>query len=103
MLGAKDLVTPVNRRLLVEIHTLPDMKTTSGVLLPEDFEKHTEKYARVTIVATATDCHEAYLAHIGRDAIVEKSMIENLQVGSRILNMVLENYVLALVRETDES
>ena len=103
MLEAKGLLIPVNRRLLVEVHHPPDAKTEFGVLLPEDFKKHTEKYARVTIVAVASSCHETYLNHVNGDAMVERSMIEDLQVGPHVISMILENYVLALVRETDES
>ena len=103
MFEAKNLLIPVNRRLLVEVHSPPDAKTKSGVLLPEEFKKHTEKYARVTIMAVASSCHDSYLNHLNRDAIVEKSMIEDLQVDSHSINMILENYVLALIKEKNES
>jgi len=103
VIETEGLLIPVNRRLLVEVHRPPDAKTESGVLLPEDFKKHTEKYARVTIVAAASSCHETYLDHVSGDAIVEKSMIEELPVGPRVVSMILENYVLALVRGTDGS
>jgi hypothetical protein len=103
MFEIRDLLIPVNRRLLVEIHNPPDTKMKSAVLLPEEFKKHTEKYARVTIMAAASSCHESYLDHLGRDAIIEKSMIEDFQVGPHSVNMILENYVLALIKEKNES
>ncbi len=103
MFSTTDHLIPVNRRLLVEVHKKEEPRTTAGVLLPEDFNRHAEKYVRVTILAAASNCHKSYLDHLNQDAIVEKSMIEDLEVGSRPMTMIQENYVLVLVKDQKEN
>ena len=103
MFDEKDRLIPVNRRLMIEEQKHLENRTEFGVLLPEDFKKHSERYVKVAIVSVAADCREIYLNHVGLDAIVEKSMIEELHIGACTVSMVLENYVIALLRETNES
>ena len=93
-----NLLVPTNRRLLVEPLAPGDEKTESGVLLPDGFNKTEDKYTRVKVISAASSCAEVFSSHITKDVIVEKSMIEEFYVAGTKFNLVLENYVLALVK-----
>jgi len=98
MFDNRELLVPVNRRLLIKVEDLNPAETKSGVLLPDDFNKESDTYIRAKIVAAAPDCNGAYVNHLDKDVVVEKSMIEEFTVGANSVKMILENYVLALVK-----
>ena len=97
-------IVPVNRRLLVSVGKVKEDKTDSGFILPKDFNKDDSAHERVVILAVAADCNSQFKDSVGQEAIVEKTMVETLHLGHREINIVLENYVVALLsRENNET
>ena len=99
MFDPDDALLPVNRRIMVSSATQSENTTESGFILPQDFKRDADLHARVTILAAAGDCSPVFRESIGHEAIVEKTMIETLRVGGRNIDVVLENYIVALLKE----
>ena len=96
---------PVNRHLLVIPHETRKPKNTSGVLLPEDFEKEKGRYSLVTVIDVASDCASEFkkfsFSNYGeatsKRAIVQTSMLEKVEVGEKKYFLILENYVMGIL------
>ena len=97
---------PVNRHLLIVPHfAKKEDKTESGIFLPEDnTRKEDVRHIVATVVDVASDCNETYkiygkdmLPH-GRDIIVDSAMIEEIPYKGKSFYLILENYVVGLLR-----
>ncbi len=93
---------PVNRHLLVVPHH-KDNETESGVLLPDDFAEKKQRFIVATVLATADDCSPALKSSrystIGESQIIiDRSMLETIIVGPKEYNIILENYVVGILR-----
>lgn len=98
---------PVNRHLAIVPHFKQE-ETESGVLLPEDFKKEESRFIKATVIDVATDCKEDFkslrYASVGtKEVVIDKSMIEEIEVGEKTHYMILENYVVGIYRRPDES
>ena len=93
---------PVNRHLLIVPHFA---KKESGIFLPEDnTRKEGMRHVVATVVDVASDCNETYkiygkdmMPH-GRDIIVDSAMIEEIPYKGKSFYLILENYVVGLLR-----
>ena len=97
---------PVNRHLLVLPHHRK-AETQAGVLLPEDFETTRNRYITATVLAVAADCSKAiketkYNSNQDNKIIIDSSMLECIQVDDKEYNVILENYVVGILRGPDE-
>jgi len=96
---------PVNRHLLIIPHTKKKEQTRGGVLLPDGFDDTPGRYSVVTVVDAASDCSkdfkrfslERYTETIDRKAVVETSMIEEIEVNDKKHHLILENYVVGII------
>ena len=85
---------PVNRHLLVELEVEVEEESTSTFLLPEGYKsKNVERYEKVTILQHADDCK---ITHLG-EAIVESSMLEEININNTTYHIIPENYVVLLL------
>ena len=93
---------PRNRHLLVEL--LPEEEEQeSAVLLPDNYKPKTEQYVPVKVIDQAPDCkidNDIYPGpHAeGNIVIVENSMLNEIKYGDKTFHIVLENYVLGVVK-----
>tara|TARA_R100000005_G_scaffold96017_1_gene80120 strand:+ start:5290 stop:5574 length:285 start_codon:yes stop_codon:yes gene_type:complete len=87
---------PVNRMIMLEVEKAQEEEAT--VLLPEGY-KPPEQYGFAKIVETASDCKGDF--SVGDEIIFENSMLQTVNLGEEEINLLLENYVLAItnVRE----
>jgi len=98
---------PLNRYVTIVPH-FGTKKTDNGVLLPEDFKEKESRFVKATIVEIATDCKED-LKRMQRTsktevtAIVDRSMIEVVELADRKHHVILENYILGVYRRPDEN
>lgn len=107
MSGLPFRIKPVNRHLLVIPHTQKN-ETTTGVLLPDDFQPEEDRYIEATVVDVATDCNPQFkhLRHGAIDnkkIIIDRTMIEEVKLKEKTHFMILENYVVGVYRRHDES
>jgi hypothetical protein len=86
---------PQNRHLLVELIEA-EAEPPPAILVPDDYVvSPTEQYQLVRVLATAPDSHHK----VGQCAVVEGHMLKSVTVRGQIHQLVLENYVLALVED----
>ena len=86
---------PVNRMIVVDLGEEEEQEQ-SMVLLPEGV-KPPERYGIGIVKSIANDCN--INVSEGDEIIFESAMLQTVPVGDDELNMVLENYVLAVTSE----
>lgn len=87
---------PVNRHLRISLNKT-QQKTETGVLLPETFAKEVEKYQKVKLLSAAEDCNSIFIISVGKEAYVEKSMIQEINISGQSIGLILENYVVGVL------
>ena len=99
---------PVNRHLLVVPHNSEEKEETeTSVLLPEGYAPKKSRYGLATVVDIAEDCGSAFKslrvpASEPKVVIIDNSMIEEVDVDGKAYSLVLENYVVGILRGADE-
>jgi len=88
--------TPKNRYLLVELQEDPT-KEESAVLLPDDYKPKKSGYAVAKVLKTSCDKDHRPIVNEGDVAIINRSMVEEIEVGTSTHSIVLENYVLGVI------
>jgi len=89
-------IEPQNRHLLVEVLE-SDQEDKPTILVPDDYAlKAATEHELVRILATSPD---SPLFEVGQCAVVEGHMVKNVKVGDVTHQLILENYVLALVKD----
>lgn len=101
------VLKPVNRHLTIIPHVKKN-ETTSGVILPEDFEIEEDRYITATVMDVSPDCSPAIRTLRGsssnsRTIVVDRSMVEEIVVQDKSYYTVLENYVVGIMRGIDEN
>ena len=96
---------PLNRHITIVPHFTKKKET--DVLLPEGYKQQESRFVKATIVDVASDCtetlrHARYTGQGGCEVVVDRSMIEEVEIGERTHYVVLENYVLGIYRRPDE-
>jgi len=91
---------PVNRYIQIK---LPQVvaQTPSGIVLPDDYKPTEERHITVEVAAYASDVRfKDQLVMCGDRAsvIVDKSMIEEITVDNERINVVLDNYVVGIIK-----
>ena len=107
MSGVPFRFKPVNRHLLVVPHTQKN-ETTTGVLLPDDFQPDEDRYIEATVIDIASDCSAQFkhlrYNHLDNNRVVlDRTMIEEVRLKEKTHYMILENYVVGVYRRPDES
>ena len=100
---------PVNRHIVVVPH-IKKNETQSGVLLPENFvrDDDEDRYITATVVSVAKDCAPAFQNLNSRTVedkliVVDKSMIEDIALNDKTYHVILENYVIGILRGLNEA
>lgn len=99
---------PVNRHMLIVPHDSEKKEgEPSGVLLPDDYRPSEERFVVATVVDVAPDCASQFQklrrgTFSERNIVVDRSMIEEISVKGKVSHLILENYVVGLLRGIDE-
>ena len=101
------MLKPVNRHISIVPH-FKDEKTDSGVILPDDFKQEEARFIKATVIDISSDCkkdfQELRYGVIGpKEIVVDKTMIESVEIGDKTHYMILENYVVGIYRRPNES
>jgi co-chaperonin GroES (HSP10) len=88
--------TPKNRYLLIELQEAPATEK-STVLLPDDYKPKKSGYAMARVLKTSCDKNHQPIVQEGDVAIINRSMVEEVEVGTTTHSIVLENYVLGVI------
>tara|TARA_Y100001937_G_scaffold121610_1_gene180672 strand:- start:129 stop:434 length:306 start_codon:yes stop_codon:yes gene_type:complete len=87
---------PLNRYIEIEIEPIKAPQTESGILLPSDFKVQEARHACVKVKSWDNEVRFADSLTENSWLIVDKSMIEEVNVRGNAINLVLDNYVLGL-------
>jgi co-chaperonin GroES (HSP10) len=101
------VLKPVNRHMLIVPHIEEKGEQHSGVLLPDNYKPQEERYIVATVVDVASDCASQFQklrrgTFSERSIVVDRSMIEEVQVKGKVNHLILENYVVGLLRGHNE-
>jgi len=99
---------PVNRHFLIVPHYEPKLEeSSSAVLLPEGYEPPKSRHIVATVVDVAPDCSEHFRklrrgTFAEKLVIVDRNMIEEINVDNKTNYLILENYVVGILRGINE-
>ena len=101
------MLKPVNRHIAIVPHFKQE-KTDTGVILPDDYKQEESKFIKATVIDVASDCkkdfHHLKYGRVGpKEIVVDKSMIEEVDIDGKSHYMILENYVVGIYRRPNES
>ena len=88
---------PVNRYIQIKLPELIS-QTSTGIVLPDDFKPTEERYGVVTVMNYAKDVRfKDQLAH-DPQVVVDRSMIEEITINNEKINIILDNYVVGIIK-----
>ena len=90
---------PVNRYIQVELSEPEPIQTPTGILLPSDYEPKEERYVQASTVSWSPDVRFAEELALDSKIIIDKSMVEEIKSNGRTMHLILDNYVLGLIKE----
>lgn len=88
---------PLNRHML--LHPVEKVKeeNKSTILVPDDYVQVKSPYETYSVVDVARDCEKMSDGDIGRQVVVNNSMVEELKVHGETYYLLLENYVYGVI------
>ena len=89
---------PLNRYLHIDLGEPSPHETATGVLLPQDFKPTEERHVVASVVAWSTEVRFAEQLSPGAQVLVDKSMVEQVEINGEDASLVLDNYVLGLIK-----
>ena len=100
------VIKPINRYLTIVPHHKKN-ETQSGVILPDDYAPEKDRYITATVLDVAPDCNEALqklraIVCENRSVVVHENMIEDIKVRDKTYHIILENYVVGILRDANE-
>jgi co-chaperonin GroES (HSP10) len=90
------MFTPVNRYILVDTKGTEEESTDPLIVLPEDYKPQGQQYRQVKVVCSAEDVR--FEVKKGQALIVDWSMVEEIKISGTIYNVVLDNYVVGMIK-----
>ena len=87
---------PVNRYIEIEVQPKEQPQTDTGILLPSDFKVEEARHACVKVKSWDAEVRFSDSLNENSWIVVDKSMIEEVNVSGNTINLVLDNYVLGL-------
>ncbi len=89
------MFNPVNRYILINVPQTQVEESNSGIVLPDDYKPHEERFGSVTTIACASDVR--FPVEPSTDLIVDRGMIEEIKIGGTIYHVILDNYVVGII------
>ncbi len=90
------MLQPVNRHILIDMPISIGSETESLIVLPDDYKPEEEKFIEVAAMAVADDVR--FSIETPSRLIVDRSMIEEISIGGTIYNVILDNYVMGILK-----
>ena len=97
------MLQPFNRHILIvpEHVRKEKIKEQTTILLPDDYTKVEGRYCAATVLDWAPDCRLETIDK-GVQILVDRSMIEEIEYGGTKHYLILDNYVIAKIKENIE-
>ena len=96
------MLQPYNRHILIvpEYIEREKKKEQTTILLPDDYAKVEGTYCTATVFEWASDCRLDLCS--GGKVLVNRSMIEEIEYEGNKHYLILDNYVIARIKENRE-
>ena len=98
--GNMDKFTPFNRHILIDIIEEEEQQQEHSFLLPDDYKKQKSPYVLCKVVDFACDCKIDIRTNMS--IVVQRSMIEEIEIVDKTYYLVLENYVYGSIENEVE-
>lgn len=85
---------PTNRHILVKPIEEKKEETNSMIMLPDDYKKQESPYLACSVLAIASDSKLAGDFSDNDTIIVERRMLQKIEMKGREFYLVLDNYVM---------
>ena len=92
--------TPFNRHILIELLEQEEEEKKQAFLLPDDYKKQKSPYVLCKVMNFANDCKVNITTNT--NIVVQRSMIEQIEIVNKTYYLVLENYVYGSVENEVE-
>tara|TARA_R100000664_G_C2646874_1_gene69280 strand:+ start:152 stop:427 length:276 start_codon:yes stop_codon:yes gene_type:complete len=89
------VLKPVNRYVWISLGETEENMTESGIVLPDDFKPMQEKFCTAKVIESAEDTR--FSLQPGAMVIIDKSMIEEVNVENQLFNVVQDNYIVGIL------
>jgi len=86
---------PVNRYILIDVPSPDPASENLSIILPEDYKAPEQSHLLVSAIRAAADVR--FDLQQGTKVIVDRSMIEEINVCGTIYNVILDNYVVGII------
>ena len=90
------MLKPLNRNILIDIKKTNQEKEEPLIVLPEDYKPEKQRYIEVSVLDSAEDVRMPLA--VGDKLVVDRSMIEEIVLGPTIYNVILDSYVMGIVK-----
>ena len=90
---------PVNRYVAIKLANQKENMTESGIMLPADFKPHEERYVAAQVISWSPDVRFEEDLTMGTVVVVDKSMVEEINIKNETINVVLDNYIIGIIQE----
>jgi hypothetical protein len=91
---------PFNRHVLIELIEEEEQEKEHSFLLPEDYTRKKSPYVLCKVLDFADDCSIDITTSC--DIVVQRSMIEEIEILDETYYLVLENYVYGSIENEIE-
>ena len=91
---------PHNRHILIDILEEEEQEKELSFLLPEDYKKQKSPYVLCKVKDFACDCKLDITTNI--NIVVQRSMLETIEILGETYYLVLENYVYGSIENEVE-
>ena len=88
---------PVNRYVLVDLPQKEQLETSSGIVLPDSFKPAEERHVIVSVIDWADDVRFKNMLLMDSKIIIDKSMLEEINIDGEQYNVILDNYIIGIL------
>jgi len=93
------LFKPVNRYVAIKLADQKENMTESGIMLPADFKPQEERYVAAQVINWSPEVRFEEDLAVGTIVVVDKSMVEEINIKNETINIVLDNYIVGIIQE----
>ena len=91
--------TPYNRHLVVDLIEEKAEKQDSLVVLPTDYKKPANPFAKAIIINVADDSKFSKSLQLNDTVLVERRMLHKVEISDHSFYLILENYVYGRIND----
>jgi co-chaperonin GroES (HSP10) len=90
------VLKPVNRHIVVS-YSPPEEKTSSDILLPDDYKPPERNHVVAEVLAAADDI--SFGCKKGDKLVIDKKMLDEITIDYSTYYLILENYVIGVLED----